>query len=286
MTEGDTQNNVEEYKEKHITYLTQKVWQKAISQPQGIRLKEIGKEIILPFAERALDQMVEFEEAAKIPLLERISYEDENINAIWCPSAPGTWNRPWKHDRYDHVPYTQWWDRDQISAAIKISLAIGRMRIGQMTKGKLSSELEKDAMEASPLVVYNGRPDENEALREAIRRGTYKSLFLSEKLHLIDTVKGERYNSLDQVRTFELPERKPVLGDSIGIVIRPGQAIRMLHFLANSNNGFPEGVRVKIFPVKTGTEGIPAHYISETCGLLYYRFTSGDAGETPYPYVF
>jgi len=265
--------------------LALKVWQKAISQSQRPRLEEVGKDVVIPFVLRALDRMFALEEVAKTPLLDRITEEDIKMNAIWCPSAPGTWQRPWKKDRYEKLPFTKWWDRDQIRASIKISRAIGRLRIGQPAKGQLSEELQEEALGSSPPIIYNGRLDENAALREVIESGTYESEFLKEQLYLIDTERAKAFNSLDQVRNFKLPERNIESGDNIGIVIRPGQATRMLHFLANPKNEFPEDVRVKIFPVATGVEGTPHHQILETCGLLYYRFSSGDAAEKPYPYV-
>jgi hypothetical protein len=252
----------------YITFLSQNVWRLAISQPQRNRLMEIGQEKILPFIQETLKRIQTLEKVAERPLFDRITDDDLNIKAIWCPSAPGNWFNAWKKDRYEHVPYTKWWDRTQIIESLRTSQIIGNLR-----------------NDNGPMIIYNGRPDENNSLRKAIKYGGYRSKILEEKLYFIDTNMENKYNSLEQVRNLKLPERKLQPGDSLGIVVRPGQALRLLHFLNNSKNGFPENVRIKIFPVKTGSEGLPHHYILETCGLLYYRFTSGDAAENPYPYV-
>lgn len=249
--------------------LSKKVYQLGISQPQGPKLKEIGYEVLYPLITASLENMHNLELAAQKPLAERITKEDLDIDALWSPSAPGNWLKPWKNDRYEHAPFTKWWDRTQIIESIRISQALGCLR-----------------EDNGPKIVYNGRTeDENNPLRQAIHEGGYLSKVLKEKIHFIDTKAGEQFNSLEQVKNFELPNRKLQFGDNIGIVIRPGQAERLAYFLSNPKNGFPEGVRVKIFPVKTGPEGLPRHHIQETCGLLYYRFTSGDAAETSYPYV-
>lgn len=247
--------------EHYIPYLSQKVWQMAISQPQKTRLMEVGWEDVSPFILRTLEKMRYLEMAAEKPLLDRITIEDTTINAIWCPSAPGTWLKSWKEDRYKNVTYTKWWDRTQILASIAVSQKLGCQ------------------------IIYNGREDENDALRKTIENGDYRAKILREKVYFIDTDMGGKFNSLEQVRNLRLPGRKLQDGDNIGIVARPGQAIRMLHFLNEPKNGFPEGVRVKIFPVETGVEGVPYHWIQETCGLLYYRFTTNDAAKNSYPYV-
>ncbi len=247
--------------ESYVDFLSQKVWQLGISQPQRSRLKDIGYETLYPFIAKSLERMHELEMAAEKPLLDQITKDDATMNAIWCLSAPGTWFKPWKEDRYKNIPYTKWWDRTQILASIAISQKLGCS------------------------IIYNGREDENAALRKAIEDGGYRSKVLKEKLYFIDTNMGAKFNSLEQVRNLRSPGRKLQAGDNIGIVTRPGQAVRMLHFLNEPRNGFPEGVRVKIFPVKTGIEGIFHHWIQETCGLLYYRFTTGDAAENPYPYI-
>lgn len=247
--------------EHYISYLSQKVWQMAISQPQKTRLMEVGWESASPFISRTLEKMCELETAAEKPLLDRITEADAGMNAIWCPAAPGTWLKPWKEDRYKNIPYTKWWDRTQMLESLKISQKLGCS------------------------IMYNGRPDENTALRKVIEDSGYRSKILKEKLYFIDTNMEDKFNLLEEVRNLRLPERNLQPGDNIGIVVRPGQAIRILHFLNETKNGFPEGVRVKIFPVKTGIEGIPHHWIQETCGLLYYRFTTGDAAENPYPYI-
>ncbi len=249
--------------------LSKKVYQLGISQSQGPRLREIGYQSLKPFILKSLERMHDLEVATEKPLVERITEEDLEINALWCPSAPGNWLKPWKKDRYERAPFTKWWDRTQMIESVRISQTLGYLR-----------------GDSGPKIVYNGRTeDENNPLRQAIHNGGYLSKVLKEKIHFIDTKAGEQFNSLEQVRNFELPSRKLQSGDNIGIVIRPGQAERLAYFLNNPKNGFPEGVRVKMFPVKTGPEGLPRHHIQETCGLLYYRFTSGDAAETPYPYV-
>ncbi len=268
-----------------IKDLSRRVWQRAISQPQGKRLKEVGREEVTLFAEQSLRRMFELEEAAETPLLDRVDRDDTDMDAIWCLSAPGTFNKKWKYDRYAHTPYTQSWDRDRILASISISKAIGRLRLGISKTGKIATDMYSEILDASPPIVYNGRPDENKAIRDAKKSATQKNVFLDE-IFLIDTDKGEEYNSLDQVRSFRLPDRDLKEGDSIGVVIHPGQALRLLHFLEKEGNGFPENVRVKIFPLPTGTDGNPHNHILETCGLLYYRFTTGDASDVPYPYIY
>ena len=270
----------------YFDLLSKKVWQKAISQPQKQTLMEVGEADVIPFIQKVLKQMHELEREAEKPLLERIGQEDAAISAIWCPSAPGTWSRPWKKDRYERIPYTKWWDRSQVIASIKLSIAIGRLKAGFPVSGRLSRESQKEALDLSPPIIYNGRPDENEALRHAIGQGGYQAELLQQLVHLIDTDRGNKYNSLDQVRSFSLPNEQVMPGDRIGIVIRPGQTVRLMHFFGNPANLFPQGVVVKLFTLGTGFEGLPHPHIQEACGILYYRFTTGDAAEEPYPYEY
>ena len=271
----------------NLDILALKVWGKATSQPQRERVMEVGKDEIITFAKETLVRIRELEEASNTRLLERITIQDINdMTAIWCPSAPGTWFKPWKYDRYNKTSYTKWWDKDQILISITISDAIGRLRAGFSPVSNISRKSQNQATRLSPKIIYNGRPDENAAIREAIDQDGFRSYYLKNNIHLIDTGRGEKYNSLDQARSFRLPDRDAEHGDRIGIVIRPGQAVRMLHFLNQPKNHFPEGVSVKIFPVKTGVEGIPHHHVQEACGLLYYHFSSGDAAKNPYPYQF
>lgn len=280
-----TEQGFETIKQPYFDAWSLEVWQKAILQSQKDRLLEVGKETVIPFAQQTLRRMYELEITARTPLLDRITKIDvEKMEAIWCLAAPGTFYQAQKDDRYREVPYAKWWDRQQIISAVGIAGIIGRLRAGFRAVEKLDQKELPQAYYNSPIIIYNGRPDENASLRKAVEKGKLPQRFPGSKVQIIDTDQGDRFNLLGQVRNFKMSDDNPP--ERLGIVIRPAQALRLLLFMNNPNNGFPSGVPVKIFPVRTSKEGIPNHYIQETCGILYYRFTTGDAAEVPYPYEY
>lgn len=260
--------------------LSEQTLETALAQKQGPRLKEIGVARLLPFISACLKRMEEIEQATKESFAKKLTSDDLNsTDAIWVLSAPGTYFQAFKEDRYKDLKWTQWWDRKRLNTGSAIARLIAEHRTARKLKDE-PRELWRDIlMHAAPL-IYNGRSDENAAVKKALQ--LEHVAFPQEKVFIID---DKIDNLLDQVKSFRLPNRLLQEGDKLIIVSHTGQALRLMHMLAKHKEQFPDGVNVKIIPLPTPKEGLPQYHIQETCGILYYVFSSGDAVEEPYPYL-
>lgn len=248
---------------------------------------------VISFIEGVLNLYKELEQAAQNPDLKKISSEDADlVKAIWVISAPGTYFKGRKDDRYENKEWALWADRQRINYAFGIGRRIAEIKMGKDFKGNLPVELETMA-EAAPLLVYNGRPDENAALIEAVKTPWLRIPeglgYPKEKVLIINPLIenfDNRYNLLDQIRSFHFPIGfKLNSEDLIGIVAHAPQVVRFLYAL-NEAGVIPTN-KVKIFPLPTPQSGIPGYPIQEIRGLTYYRFiaTPPSASNTPYPYT-
>jgi len=271
--------------EPNFDRLTELAWQMGTSQPQEDMLWQVGENEAKHFAFKAFKRIHLLEQEARKPLLERITPTDiKDTRWAWNLSAPGTFFLPIKDDRYAGFPYTRWWDAKQIKYAAGFAIIVGRQRAGFPAVGKLSEDQLSESINKAPILIYNGRDDENRDLERAINEGRLPYGFPIQKVHIINTKLGKKFNSLGQVQNLTVPSgEKPSEGELMALFARPAQILRVLHKLNEEKNRFPKGVRLKPFPVRTSRGGLYDHWIREVCGLWYYRYSSGDAAEEPYP---
>lgn len=267
-------------------------------EPWSEQLKSLmvkDKEGITSFLDSAVATYREFEQKAQRPESHLISPEEaEKIKAIWVISAPGTYFEGRKNDRYQDKEWALWADRQRINYAFGMARKIAEANADRKFEGNLPTEL-KALAQYTPLVIYNGRPDENAALTEAVEVPWLKIPeglgYPKERVFIINPLTtnfNSRYNLLDQIRSFHLPrgfEVKPQ--DTIGVVAHAPQAVRFLYSLNANPGAFPEGVKIKVLPLPTPKSGIPEYPTQELRGLVNYRFIANPAlvSATPYSYT-
>lgn len=247
------------------------------------------------FLDRAVAVYHEIEESAKDGNSQSISINQaDKIKAIWVPSAPGTYFQRNKNDRYKDKKWAWWADRKRTHFAIEKAREIAEIRAGREIKGNNPAELELLG-EYGPVIIYNGRPDENIALAEAVRvpwlRMPKNLGYPENRVSIISPVNYPRfnnrdYNLLDQAKTLRLPydlEINP--GDEVAIVAHAAQTVRTLYVLGNQPV-IPEGTLARIMALPTPSEGMPEYPIQELRGVTYYRFIQNPPaiGNKPYTY--
>lgn len=263
------------------------VWWKALQE-----VMQGDKEGVISFIEDALRLYEEIEEAALNPEPHLpITPEDASkIKALWVISAPGTYFKASKKDRYEDKPWAAWNDRQRVNYALHLGRKLAEVRLGH----KLSeswSELEREIKEEGPMIIYSGRPDEAKALFEAAQvpwlRFPQGLSYPKDSISIIEPEPDHIDNLLDQIRTFQLPEGMRInKEDEIGVAIHAPQAVRLLYSLNNSRGGLTEKATLRIFPLPTPKEGIPEYPLQEIRGLINYRFIADppNSADTPYPY--
>lgn len=249
---------------------------------------------VISFLDEAVDLYLEFEEAAQHPrILE--SQDADKIKAIWIISAPGTYFTRDKADRYQDKEWSWWADRKRINYAFSVSRQLAEIKAGKKIAGNKPADLEL-IKEHGPILIYNGRADENAALAQAVQvpwlRIPEGLGYPKDKVCIINpfipSFHTEQYNLLDQVRTLHLPRSlqiNPV--DEIGIVAHAPQAVRALYTLNGPEVDPFKGLRARMLLMPTPETGIPEYPIQELRGIVYYRFIADPpvVGSIPYPYI-
>lgn len=235
------------------------------------QILESDREGVVSFIEDALKLYQELEEAALNPEAHfpKTAQEASKIKALWVISAPGTYFKAEKNDRYRGKKWALWNDRQRVNYALQL----GRRLAG----------------EDLPLIVYSGRPDEDAAVLEAAAtpwlRFPQGNVYPKEKIFVINPIPPID-NLLDQIRTFRLPPGLQInSGYEIGVVIHAPQAIRLLYNLNNSRGGIPKEATLRIFPLPTPVTGMPEYPLQEVRGLINSKFIANPpiAADTPYP---
>lgn len=248
------------------------------------------------FLDRAVAVYQEIEESAEQSGSKTISTSQaDRIKAIWVPSAPGTYFQRNKNDRYKDKKWAWWADRKRTHFAIEKAREIAEIRAGRAIKGNNPAELELLG-EYGPVIIYNGRPDENIALADAVKvpwlRMPKNLGYPENRVSIISPIDYPRfnnkdYNLLDQAKTLRLPydlEINP--DDEVAIVAHAAQTVRTLYVLGNQAV-FPEGTLARIMALPTPSEGMPEYPIQELRGVTYYRFIANPIaiGDNPHPYT-
>lgn len=264
---------------------------------EGLMSRETDRGKVYSFLDRAVTTYQLFEQFSQNPWLHLISSEKVKlIKAIWIPSAPGTYFTRDKTDRYQDKPWSYWADRKRINYAFSVGRQLAEIKAGKKIAGNTPADLEL-LKEHGPILIYNGRSDENAALAEATKvpwlRIPEGLGYPQDKVFIInpltDRFYSDKYNLLDQVRTLRLPADLQINpGDEIGIVAHAPQAVRALYSLNIPDQKLPEGIIARMFLLPTPDTGMPDYPLQELRGLVYYRFIDEDAprvGTTPYKHI-
>lgn len=250
------------------------------------------------FVSRAITLYENLERLANNPLsqLPKTPEEAQQIKALWIISAPGTYFEGRKNDRYKDKQWALWADRQRINYAFGVARKIAEVKSGRKIEGNLPAEMEA-LTQYAPLVVYNGRPDENAALTEAVDvpwlRIPEGLGYPKDQVYIINPLTNPRFNNeqyslLDQISSFHLPRNfKLDDEDIIGVIAHAPQAVRLLYSLNASPEAFPAGVKVKVLPLPTPKSGIPEYPIQEIRGTIYNHFIVNPpaAAAVAYPHV-
>lgn len=243
------------------------------------------------FIRDAIGVYKELEEAALNPEAHFLKTADEaaKIKALWVISAPGTYFKPRKEDRYKNKKWSQWNDRQRINYSFEIGRKLAEVKSGHsISRNRVEAEREINTQ--GPLVVYNGTPEEDNAILEAVKTPWLRipegEAYPRDKVFVINPIDAID-NTVDQIQSFRLPkELKIESGDEIGLVIHTPQAVRFLYILNNFKSVIPEGVRLRVFPLPTPPSGMPEYPLQELRGMTYYRFVVNPpiAADSPFPY--
>lgn len=259
------------------------------SQLQEMMASERGQEVN-SFIDYAIQLYNELEAAsynltAQLP---QSPQEARKIKALWVISAPGTYFKAKKKDRYADKQWALWNDRQRINRAFSIGRYITEL-VSEETLSDNWAKVRESINEYGPFIIYNGRPDENEALSQAMKAPWLflpsPRIYSAEKVFIINAGVD---NTVDNIKSFHLPMSVSINpGDEIGIVIHAPQAVRFLFMLNQLKVSFPDNVIARIFPLPTPANGIPEYPLQELRGLIYNRFIVNPplAATTPYPYT-
>lgn len=256
------------------------------------RLQEIMAQDkgVVEFIEHALKVYQDLEQAASNPdaHFPKTAEETSRIKALWVISAPGTYFKASKNDRYKDKPWAAWNDRQRVNYALHLGRRLAEVKLGHKL-GNNWVKVERELNVEGPLIIYNGRPDENAAVLEAAAtpwlRIPEPNLYPRDRIMVISPMPPID-NLLDQIKTFRLPrDFKMNSGDEIGVVIHAPQAIRFLYMLNNFPGVIPEGAVIRVFPLPTPETGMQEYPLQELRGLINYRFIANPpiAADTPYP---
>lgn len=231
----------------------------------------------------------------EIDLLEEVAERDKGkldlpddiakkIGAIWEVSGVGTYFEPQgEGSRYKDYPWSDWMDRARLNYTAMLIRKITEKASGQDFKAPLSEialakKRTKEAISKyGPYVIYNGGQLQDEAVLKILaQEGT---IIPKEKAEVIG---GNIDNTINQMKTFKLPDGFEK-GKEIAIVAHAPQLVRILRMI-NRYKPFPEGTKIRLFPVPTPAEGKEQYAKMEVSGTLYYTLITKDATEEPYPY--
>lgn len=258
-------------------------------------LMNTERDRVFSFLNTAVETYRLFEQAALQPASQQIGAEDAKlVKAIWIISAPGTYFTRNKKDRYEDKEWTFWNDRRRVNHAFGIGRKLAEIKAGRKIAGNTPADLEL-LKEFGPLLIYNGRPDENDAITEAVKTPWLRIPeglgYPQDKVYIIypfaERFNNKDYNLLDQINSFKFPAGIQINpGDEIGIVAHAPQAIRVLYSLSAKEEKFPKGATTRMLLLPTQRGGIPEYPTQELRGIIYYRFIASPpaVGDKPFPF--
>lgn len=251
------------------------------------------KQKIQEVAQNAYQEIVKLEELAERHKHSNLYLEKtdaQKIKAIWVFSGPGTYLQASKNDRYEHLPWAQWMDKKRLNHAAHLQRKIAEVLSGKKIHGRADqiSSLKTQARELiaghAPIIIYNGRPDENQTVKEVIQN--FDIIVPPEKVFVIDD--GQIDKSVDQIMQFKLPDGlKLQQGDRIAIISHAPHLVRVMYMIEKFRDQMliPPGVEFQLFPLPSPKEGKAQYRAMEIRGILYYALISNEAGTKPFPYL-
>lgn len=201
----------------------------------------------------------------------------KEIGLIWDFSGPGTYDEPFKEDRYKQFPWAERMDRKRLNHAVMLERAIIGAEAGNNPEereeqlrilGNLVARKRglKDAIrKKGPYILYNGTSEENSVVEKVLLR---EGVVIPKEKVIIPDVNTS--NTADQIKTFKWPEQVDK-GKAIALISHSPHLARIVA-LINHSKPFPEGTRVYFFPVPTPQEGKEQYAQMEISGLLHNIF--------------
>ena len=281
--------------QKQVFPTRDEVLEEALRQKPDL-FEKVGKDRSLSFIDGALSRISEFDHTAsrRDVNLPKTKEEAEKLKAIIVFSAPGTYLKASKEDRYKGWPWSMWMDKRRIDYAAWLVRRITEIRIGERLTN--SPDLSKSISEHGPYLLYSGREDERKDILEAL--SSPSTQFPRSKVILLE---GNIDNTIDQVEQLYIPPEVDIRReDSVGLVLHSPQMLRMLHnmgavldanreaVLKNSSVPFPNfpfsesSPRIKPFPIVSPDK---QNVTLEICGIIHYAFYASPpkASKEPYP---
>lgn len=216
----------------------------------------------------------------------RIEVPDDvliNIAVVWIISGPGTYDSSTKDDKYKDFVWSRGMDRTRLNHGAILARIIAEAKSGQHFTGSIvdivqrKKQIKQMVTDYGPELIYNGTQLENDTVVDVLSRSD--TVIPREKVHII---RGDIKTTLDQVKTFKLPiELKD--GEELAIVSHAPHLVRIMHMI-NKYRPFPEGTKVRLFPVPTPHDGKNEYVRMETLGLLRYIYLDHEATREVYPY--
>lgn len=255
--------------------------------------RQLSDEEIKAFAKQTLDEMFILEQAARSPNIWDISPEvAQLISLIVDYSAPGTYYRPVKNDRWQDESFAWGLDRMRADIAARLGIHIAGLKTGRdlssfakmglldntdPTLNALQPQARQSITNANLHFYYVGRPDEGQDIIKVIN--TPSSFVPKENVTVINTPDVD--NAIDQTR--KLGEYLHAQGDKNMVLVCQVPQIPRIMSIINHQKIIPDGVRVYVFLIPTPTLGLKDNTIGEVRRKLNTYITHrGEAQSFPY----
>lgn len=254
---------------------------------QHVSFKGIPEAEVKGIISTALGEIEKLEEAADQKQV-RAALTPEvasNISALWVFSGPGTYDDPVKDDRYKKYSWAKGMDRTRLSYAAWLARKISETVSGETLRGPVSEVPERIQRarelisEHGPTILYNGTELENSVVRDVLTR---KGIVIPpEKAFVMEEAIDD---TVDQIKTFALPEELHRAGSEIGIVSHAPHVMRILHML-EQYQPLPTDMGVRLFPIASPVEGKREYAQTEIMALLYYIYIGKNAKVAALPSI-
>ncbi len=243
---------------------------------------KIKKEKIIAIIGKELERIASFEAAAERDAKHGFAIDPKTANrigAIWVFSGPGTYEKRFKNgDKFEKYPWAAWMDKIRLNHAASLAKKIAEIKSG-VASPKDPAKTRKMIAEYGPYIVYNGFLEENSAFERMLERGG--AILPAEKVKIIH---AKLETTVDQIRTFELPDDPSVNDKEVALVSHAPHLDRILHMLPQYDV-LQRGSKPFLFPVPTPQAGKEQFAAMEIRGLLYRIFLTKDATEKSYSYT-
>lgn len=265
------------------------VYEKLMSQQP--ELKEIPEESAKNFISQLTGEINLLEELGERSkrTIDLSDEEGKKIAALWVFSGSGAYDgRIPQEGSYVKYPWTWSLDRERLNYAARIIRRIAEISsgesVGKTTLGNIKKQKEETRSKISdhgPYLIYNGTDIQNAVARDFLEKG--ESIIPEERVKILGN--GLK-NTLDQIKTFHLPEGINIKGKEIAIISHAPHLARVLHMMKRYQSLPPE-VKLRAFPLPTPKDIKEEYEEMEIRGLLYYTYLSKDhdSSETPFPYL-